>query len=83
MPFTKREGNGFSMVDYPANGEASDWMLGKHGILAMSPELGTSLPGSQHFFIENPTMLKETLKQNYPWVLYTTLKLMNKKHLDI
>ena len=28
-------------VNYEANGEASDWMLGDRGIIAMSPELGT------------------------------------------
>ena len=42
IPLGNIEGNGYSTVDYPANGEASDWMLGEWGILAMSPELGTS-----------------------------------------
>jgi len=42
------------MVQYPANGEASDWMLGKHGIFALSPELGSSSKNSDSFFISNP-----------------------------
>jgi len=42
LPEKAVEGNGFSMVQYSANGEASDWMLGRHGIYALSPELGTA-----------------------------------------
>ncbi len=35
-------GNGAQTIQYTANGEASDYMLGAKGILAVSPELGTS-----------------------------------------
>jgi hypothetical protein len=42
------------MVQYPANGEASDWMLGKHAIFALSPELGSSNKNSDYFFIKDP-----------------------------
>ena len=35
-------GNGAETVDYIAEGSASDWMLDSQGIIAMSPELGTS-----------------------------------------
>ena len=42
LPKGIKEGNGYSMVQYPANGEASDWMLGSLGIYSFSPELGTS-----------------------------------------
>ena len=45
------------MVQYSANGEASDWMLAKHGIYALSPELGTSNKKSDQFFITNPNVL--------------------------
>lgn len=34
-------GNAISMVNYVSYGEASDYMLGKHGIIALSPELGS------------------------------------------
>jgi hypothetical protein len=34
------KGNGMKAIKYSANGEASDWMLGIHGIIALSPELG-------------------------------------------
>lgn len=33
-------GNGRQTILYDANGEASDWMLGQCGIVALSPELG-------------------------------------------
>ena len=71
------------MVQYSANGEASDWMLAKHGIYALSPELGTSNKKSDQFFITNPNVLKETIQKNYPWIFYTILKLVPKKFMKI
>mgnify|MGYP003332759749 CR=1 FL=1 len=35
-------GTGPEMVRYVSNGEASDWILYNTGIIAMSPELGSS-----------------------------------------
>lgn len=58
LPRGAVEGNGFTMVQYSANGEASDWMLGKHGIFALSPELGMNNKMSDEFFIKTPTVLK-------------------------
>jgi len=52
LPSGAVEGNGYATVEYPANGEASDWMLGAHGIYAFSPELGTSNHQSDEFFIK-------------------------------
>ena len=34
------------MVEYSANGEASDWMALDRGIMAFSPELGNELTAS-------------------------------------
>jgi hypothetical protein len=45
------------MVDYPANGEASDWMLAAHGIYASSPELGISDKRSEKFFIQEDAVV--------------------------
>lgn len=39
-------------IKYEANGEASDWMLAEHNILAFSPELGNGDYRSDQFFIE-------------------------------
>jgi len=52
------EGNGYATVEYTANGEASDWMLGRHGIYAMSPELGTSNKNSEDFFLTTHSAVK-------------------------
>jgi len=38
---------------YSANGEASDYMLEKYHIFAISPELGIDNKASDHFFIRN------------------------------
>ena len=38
-----RFGNALKLVNYPANGEASDWMLHDMGIISLSPELGKIL----------------------------------------
>ena len=42
MPSGNVKGNGYKAVGYEADGEGSDWALGKYGIVAASPELGTS-----------------------------------------
>jgi hypothetical protein len=49
-------------------------MLGKHGIIAMSPELGIRNGDSDDFFIANPAVLKSVLVANADWVLATALK---------
>ena len=62
-------------IQYEANGEASDWMLGKHGIIAMSPELGIKNGFSDDFFITQPDILKTVLQANADWVLTAALKI--------
>ena len=75
LPEGALDGNGYKMVNYPANGEASDWMLGSRGIYAMSPELGTSDPDSESFFIESKETLKTVISENFKWIRYTIMKL--------
>lgn len=57
-----RRGNGPKTVGYEADGEASDWMLVKHGILAASPELGTLDERSMEFFVEDRDVVIEILQ---------------------
>ena len=91
LPRGNVEGNGFQTVDYPANGEASDWMLATHGIFAMSPELGLGRYPSTNpdekkteaFFISDPEALKNTLSENYIWLKQTALKLMSSVTLEV
>lgn len=61
VPKGSIKGNGKEAIKYEANGEASDWMLGVHGILALSPELGILNPKSDEFFIEKADILHEVI----------------------
>lgn len=61
-------GNGKTAIQYDANGEASDWMLGEHGIVAISPELGTNNKQSDHFVLTNETLLKHVIQTNDKWI---------------
>ena len=45
-------GNAMQTIQYKANGEASDWMLGELGIYAVSAEIGGETPETSTFFIE-------------------------------
>jgi len=76
LPSNNMEGNGYATVDYPANGEASDWMLGNLGIFAMSPELGSNKQQSEDFFIQDPDALFDVLQSNYDWIRFTILSVM-------
>jgi len=45
-------GNAVNTVNYPANGEMSDWVLSEYGIISLSPELGTNDYRTNTFFIQ-------------------------------
>lgn len=49
-------------------------MLGKYGIIAMSPELGILDKRSEGFFLDDALVLKETIFQNQLWVFNTIIK---------
>jgi hypothetical protein len=46
-------------------------MLANYGIFAVSHELGTSDHRTNTFFIKEPDVLLDLVKQNYKWVLFT------------
>ena len=58
FPKNFKHGNGMEAIQYKANGEASDWMLGEKRILAFSPELGIDNGNSNHFYPDRSTLLK-------------------------
>lgn len=62
-----KSGNAQETIKYTANGEASDWMLGEHGIIALSPELGDDLLSDDAFFPSKDAILR-VLKFQYPVV---------------
>lgn len=45
-----RFGNAEDTIKYLANGEATDWIFGEKGIIAMSPELGADSPDGEKFY---------------------------------
>lgn len=57
-------GNAIKMVDYKAMGEASDWALGEHKIVAYSPELGYSDARFDNFFIARE-IINKALNENF------------------
>ena len=61
-------GNAIDTIEYTANGEASDWMLGQLGIYAVSVELGGSKASEQSFFISNAATLRDLVIQNDRWI---------------
>jgi hypothetical protein len=60
-PYELRVGNAQSAIGYLANGEATDWLLGTHGILGLSPELGLNTERTNMFFPPKDTIY-ESLK---------------------
>ncbi|KAL4450882.1 hypothetical protein ABPG74_011724 [Tetrahymena malaccensis] len=69
-----RKGNAIKVLGgkYVANGEATDWMLLKKKIIAMSPEIGDE---STTFFPPQNVILKN-LQDNYPPVNYMMQKII-------
>lgn len=57
-------GNAIEMVNYIAKGEASDWLLGEHGIISYSPELGYSNNKFDSFFIHK-NLINKALDENF------------------
>ena len=70
-------GNAMQTIEYRANGDASDWMLGELGIFALSVELGGVTTGSRSFFISNPNHLMNEVMTNEPWIYKTMLYLLD------
>jgi len=66
-------GNGIQTIQYKANGDATDWM-GKQGIMAISPELGTENRSTDRFFPDFK-MVKPIMEANFPWINYTIFKM--------
>lgn len=57
-------GNAIEMVDYATDGEASDWMLGEHNIIAFSPELGSNNSQAKDFYIRKDVIV-DVIEENF------------------
>lgn len=69
------KGNAERTVQYNADGEAADWILSEHGIVAASPELGTRDYRSYNFFIMDWKVLMDILQDNLVWVFESFKKI--------
>lgn len=64
-------GNASKAINYIANGEASDWMIHFHDILAYSPEIGNHDKFSNHFYVSDTKKhLPTIVKDFYPTIRY-------------
>lgn len=57
-------GNAIEMVEYATDGEASDWMLGEHNIIAFSPELGSKNDQANDFYIRKD-LIVDVIDENF------------------
>ena len=67
MPNTINFGNGIQTIKYNVNGESSDWMLGKRGIISYSVELGDKSPKTD-IFDPKPDAVQTILKADFPMI---------------
>ena len=64
LPRNGEIGSALETVGYYSDGEASDWMLYKAGVIAMSPELASASVSSMTFDIANPREEAEIIIKN-------------------
>ena len=67
LPDFYKTGPAISTIEYTANGEASDFMLGELGIYALTVELGSDKEEINEFFIKDAADLKTLLLETEPW----------------
>ena len=70
-----RVGTAGELLNYTSPGEASDWILAATGIPAISPELGTNDPETNHFRLESADLVIDVLDKSYPMIEKTVEKL--------
>jgi len=68
-------GNADKTIKYRANGDATDWFLGKKNILSFSPELGNGNKNSDYFY-PNREVTFDVLEKNLRSGLYAMQKSM-------
>ena len=68
-------GNADKTIKYIANGDATDWFLGKKNILSFSPELGNGNKNSDYFY-PNREITFDVLEKNLVSGLYAIQKSM-------
>jgi len=59
-----------TLTNYRVNGDASDYMLGEHGIWAISPFIGSTNVYTKTWFIHSASVLCDMLASNREWLYY-------------
>lgn len=75
FPANTLHGNAIMTVGYIADGEANDYILKEFDIPSVSPELANDNFFSNQFFLEYDFVVRDVLRDNYPWIKYTFRKL--------
>ena len=74
FPVTTLKGNAIDTVGYQANGECNDYIMKQFGIPSVSPELANDDFFSNDFFLKYDYVVRNVLKDNYPWIFLTLKK---------
>lgn len=69
-------GNSAKTNGRPINGEVSDYMMEKHRIVAMSPELGSNDIKTSTYYMTDGTAMKVMLSSNYQMVKHAVQTLL-------
>jgi len=69
-------GNYAQNTGRPVNGEVSDYMFKKHGIIALSPELGNNDIMTNTYYISDRGTMKAMFADNYNWVKHAVQTLL-------
>ena len=82
FPSSTLHGNAHMTVGYLANGEANDYITKTFDIPSVSPELANDNFFSSDFFLQHDHVVREVLRDNHPWILYTLKKLSGELSLE-
>lgn len=82
-PLDMKLGNRAKTTNHKTNGEVSDYMFGEKGILAVSPEIGSSDFKSLTYYIEYPKTQLEMLSSHNKWVYRAALNLLPRLNMTL
>lgn len=74
FPSTTLKGNAIDTVGYQATGECNDYIMKQFNIPSVSPELANDDFFSNDFFLKYDYVVRNVLKDNYPWIKHTFKK---------
>ena len=82
FPDSTLHGNAITTVGYEADGEANDYIMHEFNIPSVSPELANDDVFSGDFIIKYDLVVRNILKDNYPWIYHTFKKMAGEAQFD-